>query len=96
MLAFLHFLYRFHGAFTGGFSAGYFNSVGSAEGFTPATFTSSRNDRHKPAAMGVQHFMDEEVCYIYMYLIAKAMYSYFSFLIGEIFVKKVDLVITKE
>jgi len=23
---------RFHGAFTGGFSAGYFNSVGSKEG----------------------------------------------------------------
>ena len=25
---------RFHGAFTGGFSAGYFNSVGTKEGFT--------------------------------------------------------------
>ena len=33
---------RFHGAWTGGFSAGYFNSVGSAEGWTPSTFTSSR------------------------------------------------------
>ena len=27
---------RFHGAFTGGFSAGYFNTVGSAEGFVPS------------------------------------------------------------
>lgn len=35
---------RFHGAFTGGFSAGYFNTVGSAEGFTPGTFSSSRED----------------------------------------------------
>jgi G patch domain-containing protein 1 len=26
---------RFHGAFTGGFSAGYFNTVGSAEGWQP-------------------------------------------------------------
>jgi hypothetical protein len=33
---------RFHGAFTGGFSAGYFNSVGSAEGWKPAAFVSSR------------------------------------------------------
>jgi G patch domain-containing protein 1 len=33
---------RFHGAFTGGFSAGYFNTVGSAEGWKPSTFVSSR------------------------------------------------------
>eukprot|EP00041_Stephanoeca_diplocostata_P014597 m.270769 g.270769 ORF g.270769 m.270769 type:complete len:929 (+) comp19742_c0_seq1:127-2913(+) len=33
---------RFHGAFTGGFSAGYFNSVGSAQGWAPTTFKSSR------------------------------------------------------
>jgi hypothetical protein len=33
---------RFHGAFTGGFSAGYYNTVGSAEGWKPATFVSSR------------------------------------------------------
>lgn len=36
---------RFHGAFTGGFSAGYFNSVGSKEGWTPSNFYSSRKDR---------------------------------------------------
>lgn len=33
---------RFHGAFTGGFSAGHFNTVGSEEGWKPSTFTSSR------------------------------------------------------
>ena len=36
---------RFHGAFTGGFSAGYFNSVGSAEGWKPSSFVSSRRHR---------------------------------------------------
>jgi hypothetical protein len=36
---------RFHGAFTGGFSAGYFNTVGSAEGWTPSTFVSSRTKK---------------------------------------------------
>uniref|UniRef100_A0A915KDN5 G-patch domain-containing protein n=1 Tax=Romanomermis culicivorax TaxID=13658 RepID=A0A915KDN5_ROMCU len=39
---------RFHGAFTGGFSAGYFNTVGSIEGWTPSTFKSGRNVK-KPA-----------------------------------------------
>jgi hypothetical protein len=33
---------RFHGAFSGGFSAGYQNTVGSAEGWTPSNFISSR------------------------------------------------------
>ncbi|PAA70024.1 hypothetical protein BOX15_Mlig000199g2 [Macrostomum lignano] len=36
---------RFHGAFTGGFSAGHFNSVGTVEGFKPGEFRSSRRDR---------------------------------------------------
>ena len=38
---------RFHGAFTGGFSAGYFNTVGSENnaGFQPSTFVSSRSNR---------------------------------------------------
>lgn len=39
---------RFHGAFTGGFSAGYFNTVGSAKGWTPRSFTSSRSDVSRP------------------------------------------------
>ena len=58
---------RFHGAFTGGFSAGYYNSVGSKEGWTPSTFRSSRKDKEKRAdakgqAVGSrpEDFMDEE------------------------------------
>ena len=33
---------RFHGAFTGGFSAGYYNTVGSEKGWQPQAFKSSR------------------------------------------------------
>ncbi|KAJ5127191.1 hypothetical protein N7448_007970 [Penicillium atrosanguineum] len=55
---------RLHGAFTGGFSAGYFNSVGSKEGWTPATFVSSRQNRARDAKQQAQQrpedFMDEE------------------------------------
>jgi G patch domain-containing protein 1 len=53
---------RFHGAFTGGFSAGYFNTVGSRDGFTPAQFKSSRKDKEKGSSsrQRVEEFMDEE------------------------------------
>ncbi|ETV94465.1 hypothetical protein H310_11790 [Aphanomyces invadans] len=60
---------RFHGAFTGGFSAGYFNTVGSKEGWTPSTFQSSRSqlqgssvggDAPKPRQQRIEDFMDEE------------------------------------
>ncbi|KAL1885548.1 hypothetical protein Plec18167_001042 [Paecilomyces lecythidis] len=55
---------RLHGAFTGGFSAGYFNTVGSKEGWTPATFVSSRQNRARDSKQHVQQrpedFMDEE------------------------------------
>ncbi|KXN90681.1 G patch domain-containing protein 1 [Leucoagaricus sp. SymC.cos] len=51
---------RLHGAFTGGFSAGYFNTVGSKEGWTPSTFVSSRGDRAKSKASRPEDFMDEE------------------------------------
>lgn len=57
-------LKRLHGAFTGGFSAGYFNTVGSKEGWTPSTFTSSRSNRNNGASKISQKrpedFMDEE------------------------------------
>ena len=33
---------RFHGAFTGGFSAGFFNTVDTPQGWTPSQFKSSR------------------------------------------------------
>lgn len=54
---------RFHGAFTGGFSAGYFNSVGSKEGFQPKSFSSSRRNRDnaEPKKQAEpEDFMDEE------------------------------------
>ncbi|CAK3961648.1 G patch domain-containing 1 [Lecanosticta acicola] len=57
---------RLHGAFTGGFSAGYFNTVGSKEGWTPSTFVSSRSNRAKDQQDGkhkgqrAEDFMDEE------------------------------------
>ncbi|KAK0742328.1 hypothetical protein B0T21DRAFT_328041 [Apiosordaria backusii] len=55
---------RLHGAFTGGFSAGYFNTVGSKEGWTPSTFVSSRTNRRKDdpkaAQLRPEDFMDEE------------------------------------
>ncbi|KAK5674212.1 hypothetical protein LTS10_013049 [Elasticomyces elasticus] len=60
---------RLHGAFTGGFSAGYYNTVGSKEGWTPSTFISSRDkgkdgrkDGGKVVGGGqrVEDFMDAE------------------------------------
>ncbi|KAL2016304.1 hypothetical protein VTK56DRAFT_3875 [Thermocarpiscus australiensis] len=55
---------RLHGAFTGGWSAGYFNTVGSKEGWTPSTFVSSRTNRRKDDPNAVhqrpEDFMDEE------------------------------------
>lgn len=50
---------RFHGAFTGGFSAGYYNTVGSKEGWEPASFISSRNAR-STTKIPREEFMDEE------------------------------------
>ncbi|CAI5730908.1 unnamed protein product [Peronospora destructor] len=51
---------RFHGAFTGGFSAGYYNSVGSERGWTPKTFSSSRKNRSSRVEQRPEDFMDEE------------------------------------
>ncbi|CAL8103372.1 unnamed protein product [Calicophoron daubneyi] len=55
---------RFHGAFTGGFSAGYFNTVGSKEGFKPQSFHSSRKARKDATDEKVvqrpEDFMDDE------------------------------------
>ncbi|KAJ3187072.1 hypothetical protein HDU85_007110 [Gaertneriomyces sp. JEL0708] len=51
---------RFHGAFTGGFSAGYFNTVGSKEGWTPSNFVSSRSSRSTYRAARPEDFMDED------------------------------------
>ena len=60
---------RFHGAFTGGFSAGYFNTAGSKDGWAPKTFKSSRlkkdsldNGKEEKNKFQQRHedFMDEE------------------------------------
>ncbi|ESO90331.1 hypothetical protein LOTGIDRAFT_218024, partial [Lottia gigantea] len=51
---------RFHGAFTGGFSAGYFNSVGTKEGWAPSTFVSSRKSKTEHVSQSVEDFMDDE------------------------------------
>ncbi|CAL9111964.1 unnamed protein product [Musa acuminata var. zebrina] len=51
---------RFHGAFTGGFSAGYYNTVGSKEGWTPQTFSSSRKNRAEVKQQSIYNFLDED------------------------------------
>ncbi|KAJ1366428.1 hypothetical protein KIN20_027088 [Parelaphostrongylus tenuis] len=51
---------RFHGAFTGGFSAGYYNTVGSKEGWTPQEFRSSRDQRAAKFQQRAEDLMDDE------------------------------------
>ncbi|XP_035784559.1 G patch domain-containing protein 1 homolog [Anopheles albimanus] len=51
---------RFHGAFTGGFSAGYWNTVGSEEGWKPSEFKSSRHEKAQSKKQNPMDFMDEE------------------------------------
>uniref|UniRef100_A0A914GY45 G-patch domain-containing protein n=1 Tax=Globodera rostochiensis TaxID=31243 RepID=A0A914GY45_GLORO len=51
---------RFHGAFTGGFSAGYFNTAGSKHGWVPQTFKSSREERADNVQLAAEDFMDDE------------------------------------
>ncbi|CAG9828095.1 unnamed protein product [Diabrotica balteata] len=51
---------RFHGAFTGGFSAGFFNTVGSLEGWTPSEFKSTRQDKGRNVVQKPEDFMDQE------------------------------------
>ncbi|PFH37585.1 hypothetical protein BESB_040430 [Besnoitia besnoiti] len=54
---------EFHGAFRGGFSAGYRNTAGSEEGWTSQSFRSSRHDRQmnrEKVTQRPEDFMDEE------------------------------------
>lgn len=53
---------RFHGAFTGGFSAGFFNTAGSRDGWAPKQFKSSRENRRQQDqdAQRPEDFMDDE------------------------------------
>ncbi|XP_022801453.1 G patch domain-containing protein 1-like [Stylophora pistillata] len=51
---------RFHGAFTGGFSAGYFNTVGTKEGWQPSTFVSSRSKKGEQRQQRPEDLMDDD------------------------------------
>ena len=51
---------RLHGAFNGGFSAGYFNTVGSKDGWAPSQFLSSRSSRADAINQQVDDYMDVE------------------------------------
>lgn len=51
---------RWTGAFTGGFSAGYNNTVGSKEGWQPTQFVSSREKRATVKQTKVSDLFDEE------------------------------------
>lgn len=51
---------RFHGAFTGGFSAGFWNTVGSLEGWKPSEFKSSRGEKAQARQQKPVDFMDDE------------------------------------
>ncbi|ENN79858.1 G patch domain-containing protein 1 [Dendroctonus ponderosae] len=51
---------RFHGAFTGGFSAGFFNTVGSLEGWLPSEFKSSRAEKSEKIHQRPEDYMDDE------------------------------------
>ncbi|RDY05564.1 G patch domain-containing protein TGH [Mucuna pruriens] len=51
---------RFHGAFTGGYSAGYYNTVGSKEGWAPQSFKSSRKNRAEFKEQNILNFLDED------------------------------------
>ncbi|XP_021731354.1 G patch domain-containing protein TGH-like [Chenopodium quinoa] len=51
---------RFHGAFTGGYSAGFYNTVGSKEGWAPQSFTSSRKNRAEAKKQSILDFLDDD------------------------------------
>merc|ERR1712032_230302 len=54
---------RFHGAFTGGFSAGYFNSVNTAQGYKAKyeSWSSTRGQKNKSQIRQTpMDFMDDE------------------------------------
>lgn len=60
---------RFHGAFTGGFTAGYYNTVDSVEGFRPKQYVTHRKDKRDNGESSSstanftqrpEDFMDEE------------------------------------
>lgn len=53
-----HGLRRFHGAFEGGWSAGYYNTVGSKEGWTPRQWSSTKDSQK--ASNTIEDYQDDE------------------------------------
>lgn len=51
-------LRRFHGAFEGGWSAGYYNTVGSKEGWTPRQWNSNKDSQK--ATNTIEDYVDDE------------------------------------
>ena len=51
---------RFHGAFTGGFSAGHFNTVNTPQGWYPKQFKSTREKKEDRKQQRPEDFMDDE------------------------------------
>ena len=51
---------RLHGAFTGGFEAGFKNTCGSKHGWAPTKFVSSKSNRSSFKMQSIQDFMDDE------------------------------------
>jgi hypothetical protein len=51
---------KLHGAFTGGFVAGYKNTVGSEHGWNPTSGFTSKDGKGIPRQMTVLDFMDDE------------------------------------
>ena len=53
-------LQRFHAAFTGGFSAGHFNTVNTPQGWYPKQFKSTREKKEERKQQRPEDFMDDE------------------------------------
>ena len=51
---------RWKGAFTGGFEAGFKNTCGSKDGWTPSTFVSSVFNRAEKKDQNIFDYMDKE------------------------------------
>lgn len=83
---------RFHGAFTGGFSAGFYNTVGSKEGWAPQTFTSSRKKRAEVKGQTVYNFLDddEKTEFEARDLSASSKFDTFGFTVAEVARKQAE------
>ena len=81
---------RFHGAFTGGFSAGFYNTVGSVEGFKPTAFVSSRSNRANVQRQTARDLVDDDDGIIGGHLSTKQDFDTFGSHIGEVDAKRAD------